>query len=299
VIKYSLCHASYRDGSNSIRIRDTWLRNSKFPSRVRHYLGFERGDYGVANAYNVDPFMSFGMSADGLTLFATTHSDNTVSAVRNWNAAASLAKEEFLIAIADDLVPCKDWDIKLDDILSGQLGKPRILTFTDDRCISLRTLGADTLLPRHPGITREAYVEFGFLFSPDYESVGPDLEVLIESLNRGWLIDARSIKFHHSFNQVIDSNSDLVCGCAGESIDTTRGASQKMIHRDSIKAKKLLKERWGGAWMMVAKLACANRFADFIYASMRMDTKNRPTTLLALFNYYFWISGAKRRLINK
>jgi hypothetical protein len=279
-------------------VRNAWLSRARYPNRIRHYLGFERGDYEVALEYEIDAYQSVGKSRDGLTLFNTTEARNSISAVRNWNAAASLSKEDFLVAIADDLVPERDWDAKLDTIVMHNLAKPKICTFTDDRCVSLKNFSNDTLLTRHPGMTREAYRLLGYLFPPQYESVGTDLDLLIQALKSGWLLDARSLKFHHSFNQILNTRNELLCGCEYATAPLQRGQSQSLIHKDSKRAKLILESRWGRLWRLISTFSCANKFANSVYAAMRVNQENSPMRLL-LSTIFIYVKSKIRFILVK
>ena len=97
-------------GKQSILVRDEWFRRAKFKNRIEHCLGFEKEDASIRTTYGISNNMDFGLSPDKKTKFITAKSTDTSSAIRNWNNAASISTGEFLLLIADDLVPEYNWD---------------------------------------------------------------------------------------------------------------------------------------------------------------------------------------------
>jgi hypothetical protein len=284
---YSLCHASYRTYGRSKQVRDYWLKLATFPERVQHFLGFEITDDGVSREYGIEATERLGTTRDGKTQFITTEPNESVSAIRNWNASASIATGDFLLAIADDLVPNPGWDEHLDTLLGSLPSEEFIATFSDDRCSRMSQLSEDTLLPRHPLMSRKLYMDLGYLFSPEYDSAGPDFDLLIMALKRGLLLDCREIKFHHSIGPVLSDNDQLICGCKEQRESSKRTLSQNQIHAQPEKVWKVIKSRWNRFDIALGKLACINRIASYVYSSMRFGKKNYPIILiLKSLSYY-------------
>lgn len=286
--KYSLCHASYKTNGRSRQVRDYWLNLAKFPERVEHCLSFEFNDFEVSREYDIEAFEKSGITRDGKTRFTTTEPEESSSAVRNWNASASLATGDFLLTIADDLVPSLGWDAHLDDLLEHKISDDFVATFTDDRCSRLSELSEDTLLPRHPLVSINLYKKMGYLFCPEYDSAGPDFDLLIVSLKRGLLLDCREIRFHHSIGPILSEEDSLLCGCAEAKETSEHTSSQKRIHSEPDKVWKIVQSRWRSLDIALGKLACINRLSSYVYSSMRPDMKNYSSILiLKTFISYF------------
>lgn len=247
---------------------------------MEHLLGFEHGDVHVSPEYGISSFATEGFSSDGITKFHCTKPSKTSSAVRNWNSAAAISSGDFLIAVADDLVPEKGWDVKLDLILENIQGRNCVLTFTDDRCTTLKKQKNDTLLPRHPLVSRKTYENLGYLFNPKFDSVGPDFDLLVHSMINGWLVDAREIKLHHSVGPVLSPNGEVICGCVTDISRPKRTDAQTRMHSNSEAAWLQLKTDWGHLEILMGKIACINRYSNYVFKAMEPDKINSPTKIL-------------------
>jgi hypothetical protein len=274
----------------SIRVRDEWFSRAKYPDRIEHCLGFEKNDNGIRSAYGIPNISNQGQSKDKKTKYITTESLATSSAVRNWNGAAQMSTGEFILLIADDLVPNFEWDFKIENFIASNGFRDGVFKFTDDRCSSLVNLHNDTLLPRHPGMLRNTYEKLGYFFDPIFDSTGPDNDLLIFALSNGILRDARSIKFHHSIGPVMDLNSNVICDCsASYQFIPTRTISQKRIHsQKSVVGNNLLRKKWRTDYYLMMRVACINRLSDFVMNSMKSNNKNQPISIVikSFFRYF-------------
>ena len=213
-MKISLIHASYKSYGVSKRVRDSWIYSARDSSLVEHCLAFEENDNQVRSEFLINEKVSRGVTSDTLTTFVTTLDTNTVSAVVNWNAAAELASGEILLAIADDLVPSKDWDVEVRKLFSIQDPlKPQLFTISDGKCTYRRSLEPDFPIPRHVLINRAMYKKYGFLYPVQTSGYGCDEYWLIESMKHGYLLDGRNIQLHHSQGAIFSSDGSLNCGC--------------------------------------------------------------------------------------
>lgn len=164
-MKISLIHASYKSYGVGKRVRDSWIYNARDSSLVEHCLAFEENDSQVRSEFGIDNKESRGVTSDTLTTFVTTLPTNTASAVVNWNAAAELGSGEILLAIADDLVPPKEWDVEVRKLFSSQNPvKPQLFTISDGKCTYRRSLKPDFPIPRHVLMNRVMYKKYGFLY---------------------------------------------------------------------------------------------------------------------------------------
>lgn len=266
----------------SIRVRDEWFSRAKYPDRVEHCLGFEKNDNGIRSAYGIPNISNQGQSKDKKTRYITTESLATSSAVRNWNGAAQMSTGEFILLIADDLVPNFDWDLKIENFIASNSFGDGIFKFTDDRCTSLTNLQNDTLLPRHPGFLRKTYNELGYVFDHNFDSTGPDFDLLIYALTHGCLRDARSIKFHHSIGPIYSEDLKLICGCyENQKSHSVRTISQTRMHSQKpSEIKSLLEKKWHKSHIVMGYLACINRLSNYFMNSMKSNKLNNPASLI-------------------
>jgi hypothetical protein len=266
----------------SIRVRDEWFSRAKYPDRIEHCLGFEKNDTGIRSVYGIPNSSNQGQSKDKKTKYITTESLASSSAVRNWNGAAQISTGEFILLIADDLVPNFEWDSQIESFITSNDFRDGIFKFTDDRCVSLINLPNDTLLPRHPGFLRDTYNELGYVFDNSFDSTGPDFDLLIYALSNGYLRDARSIKFHHSIGPIYSENSELTCGCyENKMIRPMRTISQIRMHsRKPSEIESLLEKKWHKSYMFMGNLACINRLSNNFMNYMKLNKKNYPASLI-------------------
>lgn len=116
--------------------------------------------------------------------------------------------------------------------------KPLIIKFTDFRCSdSDKYPRGDIYLSRHPMINRAYLREKEFLFSPDFEGIGADDDLLLTGISEKIIWDFRCIKFHHSLGKVLDENGNPTCGCKGHESSGKRTESQIAIHEEKIHVK--------------------------------------------------------------
>jgi hypothetical protein len=257
-MRISLIHASYKSIQQSKAVRDYWLRMASNRESIEHCLGFEFDDHETRQGYSIPDGKSMGETSDRLTRFLTTPVTSGVSAVANWNAAASIATGDLLLVIADDLIPEKNWDQSILRILAGcDLSIPLILKFTDFRCSDLQNypLG-DIYLPRHPMVNRAFFQERGYFFCPEFYGIGADDHLLLEGISKGIIRDLRSIKFHHSVGQILNEAGYPTCGCAGNQSSGMKTDSQNAIHREKIDTLSVFSKRYSREQLFKYQLSC-------------------------------------------
>jgi len=235
---------------------------------VEHCLAFEFNDHETRKGYAIPEGIEKGKSVDLLTNFITTPEMPGVSAVANWNAAASISNGELLLIIADDLIPEKDWDASILRLLSHcDLTEPSIFKFTDFRCSESYTYPyGDIYLPRHPMVNRAFIREKNYLFNPNFEGVGADDDLLIEGISKGIIWDFRSIRFHHSIGEVLDDMNAPSCGCVGNESSGIKTNSQIAIHQKKIDIKSTLIKNHTKGDLLRYRLACIPQLVSKIRA---------------------------------
>ncbi len=267
-IRFSLLHASYKSSGQAKQVRDYWLSTAKHPHQIEHCLGFESSDSQVREEFNL-PTYSQGVSPDSRTIFRTTTPQETPSAVRNWNAAASISSGQILIGIADDLVPEFGWDLELWEKISPYLETKGLWKVNDSRCVPVKIENLGDMLPRHPVINRKLYEEYGFYFNPKYYSVGPDDEWLLEGIKNSFLKDAREIFFHHSIGPIFNEAGNLQCGCFVKSSPKSSTPGQARMHQSEwrLQANENLKT-WSLPWRVISGFSVSFQIPDQIFRIM-------------------------------
>jgi hypothetical protein len=177
----SLLHATYRAGASALRVRAEWLASAATPTRVEHVFALDEDDEISVRA------------TEGLRRVVSPPQP-TVTAVRNWNAAAHVATGHILFVIADDLTPPVGWDTVLDEIV-GTLDPHRFAFAVRVADIDPGTDSRPTLL-RHPVVSRRFYEAHG-LFDPEYTSLFCDDDITLRSFHRAVVVDGSSLRLQH------------------------------------------------------------------------------------------------------
>ena len=263
------------------RVRDVWLNSAVNPQFIEHCLGFEFSDHDVRKEFGLEDSSHFGISPDTYSKFITTPAENSPSAVRNWNAAATISSGEVLIGIADDLLPEKGWDELIWEKINPFLQKPVLCKVTDMRCNEVNYNDQDDILPRHPIITRSLFQKYGYYFSSKYFSVGPDNEWLLESLKGKFLLDFRDIKFHHAIGSILNDEGKVICGCNTVTEPKIITRSQIRMHESNWvqKAEQNL-NKWPIGWRIICDLAISKKYASEILRMNQIEEVNNPVIIL-------------------
>jgi hypothetical protein len=212
----SLLHATYRAGPTAVHVRAEWFASAAMPSRVEHVFALDADD-------EISIF-----ATEGLTRVVSDPRPDTVTAVRNWNAAAGISTGHLLFVIADDLTPPAEWDSTLDEII-GALDPSRLAFAVRVADIDPRTDSRPTLL-RHPVVSRRFFETLG-LFDSEYTGLFCDDDITLRSFRRAVVIDGSALRLHHQRSERRPTESQRRINTAEE---LARG-------------RQLRDERWGRA----------------------------------------------------
>jgi hypothetical protein len=102
----ALLHATYHRPGGVGPLRDAWLGRADRADLVDYIVAMDGDDPAVRDTA-------------GWHRVVGPPSDGTVSAVRNWNAAAAASSADLLVVLADDLFPEPGWDTTLRRMLDG------------------------------------------------------------------------------------------------------------------------------------------------------------------------------------
>ena len=286
----SLLHASFRSKNQGKLVREAWLEAAENPDSIEHCLAFEESDMEVIQEFEIDLAKPM-FSKDGKSKCISTFPGSDSSAIRNWNAAASIASGKILFLIADDTIPLRGWDKEVTKIFSALDNcRPYFLKISDNRCTLQRE--KDGLLPRHPVLNRKMYEQLGWVFNPKFSGGGADDELLIIGIRDNCLVDARQLRIHHSYGNLFDSNGQLNCGCNGVKTSLNRSVSQRLIqiHRRTLGE---VVEEFGPSWKVLVQIASNPKWSDLIYEA-RNSIAQSHVSGLRLFLRLFQDIGRKR-----
>ena len=227
--RVSLLHATFRSQGISKAVRDEWLKLASQPLLVEHCIALQDDDYEVRQEYEIGK-SNAGITLDSKTKFIATTTQISPSAVRNWNAAASISSGHILLGIADDLIPTHGWDDQLWKMVQSERNGLCFWKLKDSRCYDESNLSRDDILPRHPAMTRSLYKHQGFFFDPRFVSVGCDDQLLCIGLMNGYMRDGRDFKLHHTSGRILTLSGELNCGCGATKEVQQRSNSQILIH---------------------------------------------------------------------
>jgi hypothetical protein len=175
----SILHATYHRPGGPLPVHDRWLRAASHPELIEYIVAMDDNDEPALQATRATQ-----------VLRVVRPHEQRVTAVRNWNAAASVATGSLLIVVADDLRPQQDWDAQLRSAL-GSLDPERV-----SFAVKVHDSEERGIKMLHPIVSRFFFEEHG-LFDPDFRGVYCDDEITARAFWRSSIIDGRSVRFHH------------------------------------------------------------------------------------------------------
>lgn len=157
------------------------------------------------------------------------------TAVRNWNFAAQASRGDVLFVIADDLIPPRNWDRKIAQIVGSREGNFDLFAMK----VSDSEHPDDRLL-RHPICSAAFFKRFG-LFDKAFTGVYCDDDFSLRAFWRSYILDGRKIVFNHARREV-DGRTKL-------------NISQTKInqHSEASRGKEVFKEKWP-AWFRESRI---------------------------------------------
>ena len=177
-LRISLLHATHHREAGPVAVKERWLATASRPGSIDYIFAMD-GDDGESIRLTEGHHRIVGSIEPGVT------------AVRNWNNAATVATGELLFVIADDLMPNEGWDIHLRNVI-GDLD-PLRTSFAVKIKDSDRS---DGVLLRHPVISRKFYEAHG-LFNPKFRGLYCDNDITLRAFWRAAVLDGRSVEFLH------------------------------------------------------------------------------------------------------
>lgn len=111
--------------------------------------------------------------------------------VTGWNLCAKHSSNEILIQISDDLYPPANWDYYISETirLNGGIHENIALNFLDERKCKNAVY--------HPIITRECYLNTGYIYPEDFESMFCDNWFYLYHSKYSKLIENNNIFWNH------------------------------------------------------------------------------------------------------
>jgi len=180
-LKISLLHATWFSSSGPEDHRARWMSAAKHPELVDYVVAMDENDLTAVNeTHHLRRVISPPEKSDALS-----------TAVRNWNAAASVASGDLLFVISDDLYPPPDWDSRIWSNLENL--DPLQLEYAVKIRDSPR-FGDKNLT--HPLVSRAFYARFG-LFEPSYSHLKVDLDFTLTAFWGSLILDCRGVEFTH------------------------------------------------------------------------------------------------------
>jgi len=191
-----------------MRVIALWLDSAADRERVEVIVGLDRDyqeGFNVIQGYN------------GHTVKSAING-GPFNCVGGWNAAATGATGDVLIAVADDFVPPQGWDRALERCAPpGWWEQDRVVQTSDGYNPDLMTLAI---------LTKRRYDRFGYIFYPGYHSLFSDTEFTFVARQEQVVIDARHLLFEHMHPD---------CGKRPrDGVDLTHASKQRWQHGEQL-----------------------------------------------------------------
>ena len=179
-MKFSICHTTARPNAWGSAYA-AWMQNAAHPENVEYVLVVDQR-WGFKDLPK--------LRAQDKVLWNTGRK----CFVDGANIAAAASTGDVLILNADDIFPCLDWDVKLEDAVRkwGRQGKADFVIHTgSNSSADNRDLMVTFIL------SRARYARLGYAVYPGYESMYADDDFGEHARLDGCVIDARHIVFEH------------------------------------------------------------------------------------------------------
>lgn len=167
-----VAHATRRP-KKALETRAQWLSLARYPDDIAWVFGIDDDDQESKRILANEPHVIVAAGGGSVPAF---------------NAAAASGPAEIYIAGADDTFAFKVWD----DMIVQRLrdcSKPAVLLTGDGRRMDR--------MATCPIVTRGWYEKFGWLFPPEFRTMGPDAWISERASRDGCYIDALDLVFPH------------------------------------------------------------------------------------------------------
>lgn len=169
---FLVAHATRRP-KKALEVRAQWLAMARFPDDVAWVFGIDDDDEESKRILANEPHVIVKAGGGSVPAF---------------NAAAASGPAEIYIAGADDTFAPRDWDQQLVRRLEDTSKPAALLTGDGRRMDRLATC---------PIVTRGWVEKFGWLFPPEFRTMGPDSWISERASRDGCYIDALDLVFEH------------------------------------------------------------------------------------------------------
>ena len=168
---FSLIHATARGPHGWEAAANSWLENAAHTAAIEYVLCSDEGE----------PISQL-ISPPNIYDFKHVYNHGRRCAVDAWNAAAGASTGRFIITVADDWTPPKNWDLELLKVIPN-LEKEYVVwvaTGAPSEAVMFFSL-----------LTRPYYERYGYVFYPEYIGMCADNDFTEVALRDGVVIDCR------------------------------------------------------------------------------------------------------------
>lgn len=181
----SILHPTARLPEGWKQAAESWRFFARHPERIEYILCVDEGALSAAAARDLLTEVSRLLSPMRVELTINRGRRCFVDAV---NQAASVSRGKLLVQAEDDYFPCENWDARLLAAIPD-LTKP--YTVMADAQFLPGLMGAAIM-------TRAYYEIYGYLYYPEYFSMGADNDLTERAIRDGAMLDcSKSIQFEH------------------------------------------------------------------------------------------------------
>lgn len=166
---FSLLHATARVAGGWHPAHRAWSQGAHSPARVEYLVGVDE--------YDLDA-LTLPRGGLDFQLYVNYGRRCNVDAV---NLCARMSRGKVLVQVADDFYPPQDWDTALLSVIPDVNEPWTVLVST----------GHQPDLMQHVVMTRPYYERYGYVYYPEYLSMGADDDLTEKAWNDGVMIDAR------------------------------------------------------------------------------------------------------------
>lgn len=181
---FSLAHSTARLPDGWRKAHQTWMENADAKWDIEYVLCVDAGRES-----------ELPLLPEGVRL-VVNHGRRC--AVDGWNAAAAATTGKFIITVADDWFPPKNWDCLIRSLVPS---------FDGEHVLWVGS-GGDHDIMTFSMLTRTRYERYGYIFYPEYIGMCADNDFTDVAKRDRVVIDARFVEFPHMHPQYKRSQWD-------------------------------------------------------------------------------------------
>ena len=207
--KFSFCliHPTRKNVEEAINTRNLFTERAFKPDAIQHIFCYDENEPKI----NVKKLKEAQEEHPNFSLVrACDYAKTGGNAVANWNAGSTYSRAYLTFAIADDLEPPDEWDKQIWTKIGYAYNGYYVISIDDSSDSWEKDTPYETkLLPRHPLLTWKWLNNHRCIFSPLYNGVYCDNDLMLKAIYENAFMDLTDVKFLHKAQVLLHPKDKL------------------------------------------------------------------------------------------